>query len=102
MIVYFPAPTQPIWQNPNSLPARPLKKYNVRLNHVSQESRISSAAPYASRKTLGSPTRAQATGGRSDLNEPYNPLNDPHLTRYYSRRFESSASQTKLFKVNIC
>ena len=55
---------------------------------------------YASRKTPGSPTRAQATGGRQYLNEPYNALNDPHLTRYYTRRFESSASQTKLFKVN--
>ena len=98
-LVYFPAPTQPSWQNPNALPARPLKKYNITLNHVSQESRVS--APYASRKTLGSPTRAQATGGRQYLNEPYNPLNDPHLTRYYTRRFESSASKTKLFKV-IC
>ena len=92
---------RPLWQNPNALPPRPLKKYNVTLNHVSQESRVSSSAPYASRRTLGSPTRAQATGGRSYLNEPYNPLNDPHLAHYYTRRFDSPASKTKLFNVSV-
>lgn len=98
--LFLSAPTRPLWQNPNALPARPLKKYNVSLHHSPLDSRVSNSAPYASRKTLGSPTRAQATGGRQYLNEPYNALNDPHLTRYYTRRFESSASQTKLFKVN--
>ena len=62
---------------------------------------MSNSAPYASRKTLGSPTRAQATAGNVHLNQPYNALNDPHLARYYTRKFESSASQTKLFKVCI-
>ena len=100
--VYLLAPTRPLWQNPNAIPARPLKKYNVSLHHTPQDSHVSKSAPYACRKTLGLPTRAQATGGRQYLNEPYNALNDPHLTRYYSRRFESSTSQTKLFKVNDC
>ena len=92
-------PIQPIWHNPNALPARPLKKYTVSLHHTPQDSRVSRSAPYGTRKTLGSPTRAQATGGRPYLAEPYNSLNDPHLANYYSKKFE--ASRTKVFKVSV-
>ena len=69
-IILLLAPIHPLWQNPNAIPARPLKKYNVSLHHTPQDSRVSKSAPYACRKTLGLPTRVQATGGRQYLNEP--------------------------------
>ncbi|XP_012940984.2 lipoxygenase homology domain-containing protein 1, partial [Aplysia californica] len=83
------------WHGPKfTEPKNPTRFYNVSLiNHRPIESDVSRHAPYAARKmeafinsTLGYP---RVENGHSVPIPSYDPLNDPHLSEYFERRFNS-------------
>ncbi|XP_033751254.1 lipoxygenase homology domain-containing protein 1-like isoform X2 [Pecten maximus] len=91
--------TEP-WRGPkyDRTPARP--SYNVTLNHHTWDTEFSRRAPYAPRRKdvySNSMYDPVDRGGKTPPFPPYDPLNDPHLTEYFDRRFGliQAASATK-------
>eukprot|EP00794_Sanderia_malayensis_P016965 gene16965-18674_t len=81
-------PSSAGWKNPNAVATKPTKKFHLGLNHSPLESGVSKGAPFAPRAFVGQSSydMPKVVNGKKYTMKEYNPLEDPHLSDYYSRK----------------